>query len=127
MKTLLRIGAVPALVVVLAALAGCSSGGGASEIAPTLYAQLGRADGVAKLANQFGANIESATTLNALSDSVAIGDVKTGLTNDIIKASAMTPPKINAHERAARQGSRRQRRFDALSKCLTDAGLRRKD
>lgn len=121
MKSLLRIGAVSAIVVMVAALAGCSSGGGAAEV-KSLYASLGRADGVAKLANQFGANIASNPTLNSILDAAMIEDVKTGLTNDIIKASAMTPPNNITMESALAGKNLGGDGLAALSSCLTDAG-----
>ena len=130
MRTLLKGVSTCAVVVMLAGVVGCSSGGGATEAASgsaadvgkSLYAQLGSADGVAKLADQFGANIASNPTLNALSDSVAVGEVKTGLTNDIIKASAMTPPSGTTLTSALQGKGLDASGFDALSKCLTDAG-----
>jgi len=122
MKSLLRIGAVSAIIVMLAVLAGCSSGGGTAEMGKTLYASLGRADGVAKLANQFGANIAANPMLNSMLDAAVIGDIKTGLTNDIIKVSGMTPPNKITMESALAGKNLGSEGFDALSSCLTDAG-----
>ncbi len=117
-----RIGAVSAIVVMLATLAACSSGGGAAETGKTLYASLGRADGVTKLANQFGANIASNPTLNSILDAAVIGDIKTGLTNDIIKASGMMPPNKTTLQSALAGKNLGSEGLAALSSCLTDAG-----
>jgi truncated hemoglobin YjbI len=122
MKSILKFASLFGVAVLLASLVGCSSGGGTAEVGKSLYAQLGRADGVAKLANQFGANIASNPTLNAILDAVAIGDVKTGLTNDIIKASAMTPPSSTTLESALAGKNIGSAGLAALSNCLTEAG-----
>ena len=121
MKSMRNFASLFGVAVLLASLAACSSGGGAAEV-KSLYSQLGRADGVAKLANQFGANIESNPTLNAVLDAAVIGDVKTGLTNDIIKASAMTPPNTTTLESALAGKNIGSDGLAALSNCLTEAG-----
>lgn len=122
MKTLLKAVPLLAIVAMMVSLLGCSSGGGASEVGPSLYAQLGRADGVAKLADQFGANIASNPTLNSILDAAAIGDIKTGLTNDIIKASGMNPPNSITLESALAGKNIGAEGLAALSNSLTDAG-----
>lgn len=122
MKSILKGVALMTAVLSLCALIGCSSGGGAAETGKSLYAQLGRADGVAKLAEQFGANIASNPTLNSILDAVAIGDVKTGLTNDIIKASDMTPPSSITLESALAGKNLGAEGLSALSSSLTEAG-----
>ena len=121
MKSMRNFASLFGVAVLLASLIGCSSGGGAAEV-KSLYSQLGRANGVAKLANQFGANIESNPTLNAVLDAAVIGDVKTGLTNDIIKASAMTPPNTTTLESALAGKNIGSDGLAALSSCLTEAG-----
>ena len=122
MKSICKFASLFGIAVLLAGLVGCSSGGGAAEVGKSLYAQLGRADGVAKLANQFGVNIASNPALNSILDAPAIGNVQTGLTNDIIKVSGMTPPNGTTLASALQGKGLDKNGFDALSKCLTDAG-----
>ena len=130
MKSILRISATVAIVVMLAALTGCSSSGGASQSAgssavamgKTLYQQLGGANGVTQLANQFGANIKSNPTLNTIIDAVAIGNIQTGLTNDIMKASNMTPSNSTTLQSALAGKDLGAAEMGALSSALTDAG-----
>ena len=124
MKLLLKVVPLSAVVAMMVSLLGCSSGGGntATAIGQTLYAQLGRADGVTKLANQFGANIASNPALNSILDAVAIGDIKTGLTNDIIKASGMTAPSGTTLESALAGKNIGAEGLAALSSSLTEAG-----
>jgi hypothetical protein len=105
-------------------LLGCSSGGGNTATATDmpLYRQLGRADGAAKLADLFGANIASNPLLNSTLDATTIESVKTGLTNDIIKVSGMTPPSSTTLESALAGKNLGEEGLTALSSCLTAAG-----
>lgn len=126
MKVILKVVPLSAVVAMMVSLLGCSSGGGntatAAAAGKTLYAQLGRADGVTKLANQFGANIASNPTLNSILDAAVIGDIKTGLTNDIVKASGMTPSNSTTLESALAGKNLDAEGLAALSNSLTDAG-----
>jgi hypothetical protein len=102
---------------------GCSSGGGnTAAVSTSLYSSLGGADGVTKLANQFGANIASNPALNSILGAVAIGDAKTGLTNDIMAASKMTPPSATTLESALAGKNIGEDGLASLSNCLTEAG-----
>ena len=124
MKSLLKITSLGAVLVLLAGLTGCSSGGGntATAVNKSLYSSLGGMDGVTKLANQFGANIASNPALNSMLDAVAIGEVKTGLTNDIMSASKMTPPSATTLESALAGKNIGAEGLAALSNSLTEAG-----
>ncbi len=122
MKSILKMLPVLAVAMLLAGLVGCSSGGGATEVGKSLYSQLGGADGVTKLANQFGANIASNATINSMLDAAAIGDVKTGLTNDIMKVSGMTPPSATTLTSALQGKGLDATGVDALSNSLKEAG-----
>jgi hypothetical protein len=124
MKSLLKIPSLGAVLVLLAGLTGCSSGGGntATAVNKSLYSGLGGMDGVTKLANQFGANIASNPALNSILDAVAIGEVKTGLTNDIMAASKMTPPSATTLESALAGKNIGAEGLAALSNSLTEAG-----
>ena len=124
MKTLLRVVSLGAVVAIMFASQGCSSGGGntATAVSKSLYSGLGGASGVTQLANQFGANIASNPTLNAILDAAVIGDVKTGLTNDIMTASKMTPPSATTLESALADKNIGSDGLAALSNCLTEAG-----
>jgi hypothetical protein len=126
MKLLLKVVPLSAAVAMMVSLLGCSSGGGntstVTAAGKTLYAQLGRADGIAKLADQFGANIASNPALNSILDAAAIGDIKTGLTNDIIKASGMNPPNSMTLESALAGKNIGAEGLAALSNSLTEAG-----
>ena len=137
MRTLLKGTSLFAVIVLLAGLVGCSSGGGTTEAASgttagagstaaavgkTLYTQLGGAAGVTQLANQFGANIASNPTINSILDAVAIGDVKTGLTNDIMTASGMKPSSATTIASALEGKNLGADGLAAVSNSLTEAG-----
>jgi ABC-type glycerol-3-phosphate transport system substrate-binding protein len=139
MKSVLNTLALCAVVVSLAGLAACSSGGGATEasqataspsteaakpveVTQTLYQQLGGATGVTQLANQFGANIESNPALNTVIDATVIGEVKTGLANDVMSASGMTPTSPTTIATALAGKNLSAEGLTALSNSLTDAG-----
>jgi hypothetical protein len=121
MRTRLGIITLGAVVLSLVGLIGCSSSGGATEV-KGLYLQLGGADGVTRLANQFGANIASNPTLNQMLDAVAIGNVKTGFTNDVITASGMTPTSATTMASALAGKGLDASGFNALSNSLKEAG-----
>jgi hypothetical protein len=91
MKSALRVIALFATVATLAASLGCSNSGGAGEVAKTLYQKLGDEPGVARLASLFGANLAASPDLATKLDAPTISTAETGLTNDIMKASAMSP------------------------------------
>jgi hypothetical protein len=122
MKTVFRTASLLCAVVVLAGLLGCSSGGGVPEVGKTLYSQLGGADGVTKLANQFGANIASNPTLNSLLDAAAIGNVQSGLKNDVMTLSGMTPPDATTLTSALQGKGLTSSSVDALTNSLKEAG-----
>jgi hypothetical protein len=122
MRTLRRIIPLSAAVLLLAGLIGCSSGGGATEVSKSIYQQLGGADGVTRLANQFGANIASNPTLNQMLDAVAIGNVKTGFTNDVMKASGLTPSSATTMASALAGKGLDATGINALSNSLKEAG-----
>ncbi len=126
MKTLLRPISLFAVLGLVALAASCSSNGGATNTATavgkSMYQQLGGADGVTKLANQFGANIQSNPTLNSIIDAVALGDIKTGLTNDIMKASGMQPSSATTLASALSGKSLDATAVNALSNSLKEAG-----
>jgi hypothetical protein len=122
MKPLRKAFPVLAIVALLTGLIGCSSGGGATAVGKTLYQQLGGADGVTRLANQFGANIKSNPTLNALLDAVAIGNMQSGLTNDIMTASGMKPASATTLESALAGKNLGADGLNAVSNSLTEAG-----
>jgi hypothetical protein len=122
MRTLRRIIPLGAVALLLAGLIGCSSGGGATEVGKTLYSQLGGADGVTKLANQFGANIASNPTLNSMLDATVIGNVKTGFTNDVMKASGLTPSSATTMASALAGKGLDATGINALGNSLKEAG-----
>ncbi len=126
MKALFKIVPLCVVVVALVAMLGCSSGGGntatATAVGKTLYQSLGGANGVTQLANMFGANIASNATLNSLVDAAVIGNLKTGLTNDIMKASNMAPSSNMTMESALAGKNIGAEGLAALSSSLTDAG-----
>ena len=125
MKTLLRAISLHALVVLVVVLAGCASNGGTSntaEMGQTLYQQLGGADGVTRLANQFGANIASNPTLNMILDSITIGNIQTGFTNDVMRSSGMTPVSETSMASALEGKHLDATALTALSNSLKEAG-----
>jgi hypothetical protein len=119
-----------AIGVMFTSLMGCSSGGGntvtrgstAVAVGKTLYSSIGGADGVTQLANQFGANISSNPALNSILDGAAIGDVQSGLTNDIMSASNMPPSSSTTLESALAGKNIGAEGLAALSNSLTEAG-----
>jgi truncated hemoglobin YjbI len=90
MKTMLRLFLMLASVATLVVQFGCSNSGGASAVGETLYEQLGGEDGVTKLVSQFGASLQANPELSQLLSAEAIENAKTGLANDIKKASNMS-------------------------------------
>ena len=89
MKTMLRPFLMLATVATLVVQIGCSNSGGASAVDKTLYEQVGGEEGVTKLANQFGTSLQANPDLSQLLNAEAIENAKTGLTNDIKRASDM--------------------------------------
>jgi len=90
MKTMLRLFLMLATVATLVVQLGCSNSGGASAVAKTLYEQVGGEEGVTKLVNQFGTSLQANPDLSKVLNAEAIENAKTGLTNDIKKASNMS-------------------------------------
>jgi hypothetical protein len=89
-RLFLMLATVATLVVQL----GCSNSGGASAVEETpadntLYDQLGGEDGVTRFASQFGTSLQANPDLSQLLTPEAIENAKTGLANDIKKASNM--------------------------------------
>ncbi len=133
MTTLRRAISLYLVVGLFLVAVGCSSTGGTDEAASgatggaaataqSLYQQLGGADGVTRLANQFGANIAANPTLNMVLDAVAIGDVQTGFTNDLMQASGMTPSSTTTMASALAGKGLSEGHVTALSNSLRDAG-----
>ena len=125
MKALLK--AIPLCVLlVLPLVNGCSSNDNApsttAAVGSSLYQQLGGADGVTRLANQFGANIASNATLNQVLDSVVIGQIQNGFTNDVMKASGMTPGGTETLAGALAGKGLNESHVTALSNSLREAG-----
>ena len=124
MKALLR--AIPLFTLCLLAVLGCSSNDNApstaAAVGSSLYQQLGGADGVTKLANQFGANIASNPTLNQILDTVAIGAIQNGFTNDVMKASGMSPGTTETLAGALSGKGLNESHVTALSNSLREAG-----
>lgn len=130
MKSILKAVALMTTVLSLCALIGCSWGGGAAETAgssavpvvQTLYAQLGGADGVTMLANQFGTNIAVNPSLNSMLDVTAIADIRSGLINDIMRVSGMAPANAITLESALTNKGLDANGLTALSNSLAEAG-----
>ena len=125
MKALLK--AIPLCVLlILPLINGCSNNDNAPSTAAAvgsgLYQQLGGADGVTKLANQFGANIASNPSLNQILDSVVIGQLTNGFTNDVMKASGMTPNGTETVASALSGKGLNATHVTALSNSLREAG-----
>lgn len=125
MKSLLR--AIPLFTLcLLAFLGGCSSNDNApstaAAVGASMYQQLGGADGVTKLANQFGANIASNPQLNQILDAVAIGAIQSGFTNDVMKASGMAPSTTETLAGALSGKGLNTSHVTALSNSLREAG-----
>ena len=122
MRTTLRFMALFATVAVLAVSLGCSNSGGAKEVGSTLYQQVGGADGCTKLANQFGANIAANPALTSVIDATVVSALQSGLTNDIMRASNMTPTGSESLEGALKGKSLDANAVAGLSNALTEAG-----
>ncbi len=125
MKALCK--AIPLCVLLMLPLInGCSNNDNAPSTAAAvgsgLYQQLGGADGVTRLANQFGANIASNPTLNQILDSVVIGQIQSGFTNDVMKASGMTPNGSETLSSALSGKGLNSTHVTALSNSLREAG-----
>lgn len=114
------------VLLILPLVNGCSSNDNAPSTAAavggTLYQQLGGADGVTKLANQFGANIASNPTLNQILDSVVIGQITNGFTNDVMKASGMAPNGAETLASALSGKGLNSSHVTALTNSLKEAG-----
>jgi hypothetical protein len=125
MKTLLRTISLCALLVV-PLLNGCSSNDNepntTAAVGASLYQQLGGSEGVTRLANQFGANIASNPTLNQILDSVVIGQIQNGFTNDVMKASGMAPGGMETMSSALTGKGLNETHVTALSNSLREAG-----
>ncbi|HEU4928580.1 MAG TPA: hypothetical protein VFU38_02020 [Candidatus Krumholzibacteria bacterium] len=122
-----RLKAIPLFALFLfAALNGCSTNDTApnttAEVGQSLYQQLGGADGVTRLANQWGANIAGNSTLNQILDSVVIGEIQTGFTNDVMKASGMVPGTTTTLASALSGKGLNEMHINALSNTLREAG-----
>ncbi len=89
MKTMLRPFLMLATVATLVVQIGCSNSGGASAVDKTLYEQVGGEEGVTKLVNQFGTSLQANPDLSKILTPEAIENAKTGLANDIKRASNM--------------------------------------
>lgn len=99
------------LLVLLVVLVGCSSSGTGTEtstdvtgsassaaatMGQSLMDQVGGVSGANKLADAFGANLASNTTLSAALNTDAINGAKQGLVNEIAKASGTAEPYAGA-------------------------------
>ena len=122
MKTTLRLIALFATVAVLAVSLGCSNSGGAKAVGATLYQQVGGADGCEKLASQFGANIKANPAINSVIDTGVITALQSGLTNDIMRASNMSPTSGASLESALKGQKLDANAVAGLSNALTEAG-----
>ena len=122
MKSLTRLACLILSVSLVASLWSCSNSGGAKEIGSTLYQQVGGSSGLTSLANQFGANISANPQLTSMLDAVAISALKSGLTNDVMKASGMTPNGSETLAGALQGKSLDASSFNSLSNALTEAG-----
>ena len=95
MKTMLRLFLMLATVATLVVHLGCSNSGGADAVGKTLSEQVGGEDGVTQLANEFGASLLANPELSQLLDADAIENARTGLANDIKKASNMSAGEMS--------------------------------
>jgi hypothetical protein len=107
-------------------LNGCSSNqtqpNTTAEDAQSLYQQLGGAEGVARLADQWGMSIARHSELNMILDSAATDDVEAGFTNDVMKASGMIPGTTATLANALAGKGLTEMHVAALSATLREAG-----
>ena len=122
MKSLTRFACLIISVALVAGLWSCSNSGGAKEVGSTLYQQVGGSSGLASLANQFGANISANPQLTSVIDAVTISALKSGLTNDVMKASGMTPSGTETMASALQGKALDASGFNSLSNALAEAG-----
>jgi hypothetical protein len=122
MKSPTRFGQLLLSVALVASLWSCSNSGGAKEVGSTLYQQVGGSSGLANLANQFGANISANPQLTAVIDAVTLSALKSGLTNDVMKASGMQPAGPETLASALQGKSLDASGLNALSNALAEAG-----
>ena len=122
MKSLTRFAWLIFSVALVASLWSCSNSGGAKEIGGSLYQQVGGSSGLASLANQFGANISANPQLTSIIDAVTLSALKSGLTNDVMKASGMQPLGSESLSSALQGKSLDATSFNALSNALAEAG-----
>lgn len=122
MKSLTRFACLIISVALVAGLWSCSNSGGAKEVGSTLYQQVGGSSGLTTLANQFGANISANPALTSVIDAVTLSALKSGLTNDVMKASGMEPNGTETMAGALQGKSLDASSFNALSNALAEAG-----
>ena len=122
MKSLTRFASLLISIALVAGLWSCSNSGGAKEVGGSLYQQVGGSSGLTNLANQFGANISANPQLTSIIDAVTISALKSGLTNDVMKASGMQPLSSESLSSALQGKSLDATGFNALSNALAEAG-----
>ena len=92
------------------------------EAGQSLYQQLGGAEGVARLADQWGFSIARHSELNQILDSAATAEVEAAFTHDVMGASGMTPGTTTTLAMALAGKGLTEMHVAALSATLREAG-----
>lgn len=88
----------------------------------SLYQQLGGAEGVTRLADQWGFSIARHSELNQIFDSAATAAVQAGFTHDVMGASGVAPRTTPTLESAFTGRGLTDMHVAALSATLREAG-----
>lgn len=124
MKPLLHAISICSLLA-LPVLSGCTSNDNGPDTTPdmqSLYDRLGGSEGVARLAEQWGASIARNSGLNEELDSGDVEQMKAGLANDIMRSSGMTPTTTETLGTALADEDLDEEDVNALSNTIREAG-----